>query len=170
MSCLKCFKILIPDIPKIILITRLRLLDAGFLLEAQNIFSFLAESSLTSDDLGNHSNSVEVLETLEKYVKKLNSNNVTKTSRYKSIEVLKNRYIHETVSAVVKEKQCPKCKQPWKRVTVIQKKLMQVASVEPAKKFKENSSGSSKLPTIKEGGYTYVLPSQACLLYTSRCV
>lgn len=161
MSCLKCFRILIPDIPKIILMTRLRLLDSGLILEAQNIFLYLAESSLTSDDLEDQNNSVQVLEKLEKYVKKRTSKNVKTSTECKSIEVLKNQYIHETLNAVVKEKLCPKCKQPWKKVTLIQKKLMQVASVEPANKFTEKSSDITKLPSLKEGGYTYVLPSQA---------
>lgn len=161
LTCLKCYRILITDIQKMILIARLRLLDSGLVHEAQDIYSFLARSSLSADGLLDQANSVLVSETLESHVSKLISENVKSTTECKSIEVLKNQYINETLRTLTKDKQCPHCKQPWKKISVIQNKIMQVAAVEPASKFKAKSSGPSKLPPVKEGGHTYVLPSES---------
>lgn len=161
LTCLKCFRILITEIQKIILIARLRLLDSGLVHEAQDIYLFLAQSSFSADHLIDQSNSVEVLETLESHVRKLISKNVKSTAQCKSIEALKNQYINETLRTLTKEKLCPHCKQPWKKVSVVQNKIMQVAAVEPARKFKDKSSGPSKLPSVKEGGHTYILPSES---------
>uniref|UniRef100_A0A1B6D164 DNA-directed RNA polymerase subunit n=1 Tax=Clastoptera arizonana TaxID=38151 RepID=A0A1B6D164_9HEMI len=165
LSCLHCYYILIPPLKKYTLIGQLRLLESGYLTEALEVENFLQErfNSIKVDDPHNESISIMYLEIIENHVSSIINTVSHPSDQCKSVEVFRNKFISEAMKEMYKSKTCPSCKHSIRKVVRIQNKLMRLAKVEVASKFKDRSAKliDSSPTAVKEGQYTYVLPTEA---------
>lgn len=142
-SCLQCFRMQISDELKTIVILQLKLVDAGYIIEAQELetFKFRSESSEQQVETENgiyvHPRMLELTEMLKKAP--TNQFNVTKNS-----EAVRASIVHTTIGGM-KYKICRHCKVPLKRVKYTYKRLV----IYIPKKEMENRSTGQETEEIK---------------------
>ncbi|XP_014257443.1 DNA-directed RNA polymerase I subunit RPA1 [Cimex lectularius] len=157
-SCLNCYKILIPDDVKVLFKGQMDLLHNGNFIEAQELetrFSNYkvdkASMILNIDTIG-----------LVKYVESVLAEGPVKSCEWKGDNDLKNIYIKNVLSHIIKSSFCAFCKSPIKKVTILQNKILLPSKLNTAEKFNKSKKRKSINETIPSaGGFTQVMPTES---------
>lgn len=162
-SCLKCHSILLPEARKLLLVTQLQLLEKGHVIEALDIELIFNRLVSNNDGALRDDAFVAILsEELNQVTEVLMKDEVKTVEEWKQTEVLKAQFIHNTKAYVFKGKNCPKCKEPWKKLKTMRRKIMVEAKVEVASKFQDNKKKSeAEFTPLREGAYVYLLPTES---------
>lgn len=121
-TCFSCFRMQIPDSVMEILVLQLRLLDAGFIVEAQDIEIFKSDVVLAQTKLDKDSTIEDYRRLLETGLECCDAVENTKNS-----EALRTSIVSSSVKSSP-SKRCIHCKEPLKKVKYSFKKLMLTAS------------------------------------------
>lgn len=162
-SCLNCHTILIPESRKLLLVTQLKLLEKGHVIEALDI------DQIFNRLLSNHDGSFRdeafvamLSEEFNKVTEVVMKDEVKTVEEWKQIEVMKAQCISNMKPYVFKGKNCPKCKEPWKKLKVVRRRIMVEAKVVVASKFKDNKNKpEADITPLREGAFVYLLPSES---------
>lgn len=120
-TCFNCFQMQIPDNVKDILLVQLQLLDAGYMVEAQEI-------EIYKSDVVSAQSKEERNEKLEEYKQLLETGlqSCASVENNKNSEALRTSIVNSSVKSTP-NKTCIHCKQALKRVKYSFKKLMLTA-------------------------------------------
>ncbi|KAG8244811.1 DNA-directed RNA polymerase I subunit RPA1 [Homalodisca vitripennis] len=161
-SCLSCHRILFPEARKVLLIAQLKLLDRGHVVQAMEIEQIFSHAMSMNEGLSEEAFAAIVSGEIDKQTEVLMHDEVKTVEDWKQVEVLRNQFINNIKHYIFKGKNCPKCKEPWKKLKTVKKRIMIEAKLEVANKFKNKTSKSGpELTPIREGGFVYLLPSES---------
>lgn len=125
-TCFSCFRLQISENILEILVMQLRLLDAGYIIEAQDIEIFKSEivqaNAKEEEERGTHSKLDEYRGLLDTGIKSHDADENTKTS-----EALRSSIVNSSIKSNP-NKRCVHCKEALKKVKFSFKKLMVTAS------------------------------------------
>lgn len=151
-SCTSCYKLIIPPHLKYLLIYQLKLLDAGFITEAQELETIVM--NFQSEQTPDAALGFLVRDEILKYVNEKGfREGITEEKSTKTTESLRRHIISNVLKQVQKPKNCPNCKVSFKRITSYQNKLITAAKVEVAEKFKDSNDK-------RTGGASIIFPKE----------
>lgn len=122
MTCFNCFRLQINENVMEVLLIQLRLIDSGFITEAQDIEIYKSDVVMTQSREDNNSKLVEYKRLLE-----IGLESVDKVENTKNSEALRTSMVSSSIK-IDPNKRCIHCKEALKKVKYSFKKLMISAS------------------------------------------
>ncbi|XP_047107758.1 DNA-directed RNA polymerase I subunit RPA1 [Schistocerca piceifrons] len=154
MSCLSCHALQIQGSVRHTLIAQLRLLDAGFITECQELETQLSMGLDTKESTSGVSHDVMVKEKIENYVENvLSGEKKVGSKKSKNVEAIRNSYL-QAVATNVKSNKCISCQAPIRRIIYIHRRFMTtVQKVDVAPKF----VAKGELADVRERGKSNIV-------------
>ncbi|XP_046999760.1 DNA-directed RNA polymerase I subunit RPA1 [Schistocerca americana] len=154
MSCLSCHALQIQGSVRYTLIAQLRLLDAGFITECQELETQLSMGLDTKESTSGVSHDVMVKEKIENYVENvLSGEKKVGSKKSKNVEAIRNSYL-QAVATNVKSNKCISCQAPIRRIIYIHRRFMTtVQKVDVAPKF----VAKGELADVRERGKSNIV-------------
>lgn len=154
MSCLSCHTLQIQGSVKHTLIAQLKLLDAGYITECQELEAQLGLALETKESTSEVSHDVMLKEKIENYVQNVLSGDENPCNkRSKNVEAIRNSYL-QVVATNVKSNKCVSCHAPIRRIIYSHRRFMTtVQKVDIAAKF----ATKGEVADVKERGKTNIV-------------
>lgn len=122
-TCLSCFKLQLPDVNKTVTELQLQLVDAGYIIEAEELEQYKSENVNDGEVKIKMENGVEVHKKVAEYHELLLREPYNQYGTTKSTESIRNAILNNTMAECVTKK-CIHCKQLMKRVKFSYKRLV----------------------------------------------
>ncbi|KAL1129002.1 hypothetical protein AAG570_013534 [Ranatra chinensis] len=161
LSCLNCFRVLLPPQAKSILSGQLRLLSAGYIAVARQMSDMYTNVEMTwggkPEDIASQASLIEKIDSF--ISEALASPDMQPQSNNKGETNYRNEFLKMACGFLFKGKKCPYCTQNWKIITFIRRQaLITKNTVEVAKKF---SSKGSEVDSLNAGSQVFLTPSES---------
>lgn len=122
MTCFSCFRVQIDENTLEVLLLQLKLIDAGYIVEAQDIEIFKSDVVMSQSKENNNTKLEECRRLIE-----CGLESCDKTENTKISEALRTSLVSSSIK-IDSSKRCIHCKEPMKKVKYSFKKLMLAAS------------------------------------------
>lgn len=122
-TCLSCFKLQLPDLNKTVTELQLELVDAGYIIEAEELEQYKSENVNDGGVKIKMENGMEVPKKVAEYYELLMREPYNQYGTTKSTESIRNAILNNTMAECV-TKNCIHCKQLMKRVKYSYKRLV----------------------------------------------
>lgn len=154
-SCIQCYKVLIPSSVKCLLVCQLKLLDKGYFVEASEMETKFS-NVMSGWDKMKSDIAEEILAStaMEQYVEEVLSKALETDQEVKGEGDLRNLFIKKCVSYLYKGKRCPFCKQIWNCINIVSNKiLINLGKIQVAEKFTTPRKSNAD---ANMGGFSFV--------------
>lgn len=123
-TCLHCFKLQLPDYQKTVTELQLQLVDAGYIIEAEELEQYKVESVNDGESVKiKMENGIEVHKKVAEYYELLLKQPFNQYNTTKSTESIRNAILSSTLADCI-QKSCIHCRKPMKRVKFSYKRLV----------------------------------------------
>ncbi|GLH02960.1 DNA-directed RNA polymerase I subunit RPA1, partial [Gryllus bimaculatus] len=129
LACLNCHELQILGEHRYLLIGQLQLLDAGHVVEAQELAEKLISINSSRSDVGEAAASAFAKESVKNYIDKVLGEHNTKmlgAEESKNVEILRAQFLAMAKEQFKQKKFCLNCKKPIAKITLIYNRLMTV--------------------------------------------